>query len=1522
MRFGFKRLGGVLLGPHYRLFFEMIQAILLITVLASVFYSNNIIFTFWNIIESNIFFYILRICSQWWLKGIAAAAGAFTAWQNSPPPWPDEIYYHRFPRHHRKFGIIFKAKRLAVIAAGWWSLVHDCVDALSGGPPTTMDPLLPAWFLGEWGDHGLPRIDPSLPPTSLINLDTIFGDFDPSSILSIHDVMLPFDGVPILDETLIHHVHFTVPEDLSCLTGAHSADTVLVVDTGASVCVSPHRSDFVSYRPSTKTVKDLSSSNKVAGEGIIEWKLRDVHGHIVTVRVPGCHIEGISVRLLSPRVLLRSFNGDGALLPDCIRLNLSADIILEATYCDRSNLPLLVMAVQSSSHSLACFFSSSSCNSHSDTKASLLSLLHDGNANLSAAQKNVLSWHYRLSHASIRLIQSLMRDRTWLRTKCGTASLHSGPFLPCVERGPTCDIQGLKCHACLHAKAHRRTSTIHTTATPSPSQPSDILRKRVDGTSPGILKRDHLHPGDCVSADHYLSSVPGRLYETFGRERTGYTCGSIFVDHASGRVFNFCQHSIDAQSTLRSKRSLEDIARDDGIVIKKYHSDNGIFASAAFKASCSALGQQIRYSGVGAHHQNGIAERNIKTVTQLARANLLHAASHWPSCMHIKYWPQAVDYAIWVFNRLPSRNSGTSPLEIWSQTRSLSNELRRGHVFGCPVYVLDPVLQDGGKIPKWNPRSKLGAFMGFSNTHSSLVPLVLNCATGKISPQYHVVFDDRFDTVPSLPADRDANLTWSTILKVFERDCYLDFDVDVDGVHLRDPPTGFDWATLRRPFEDTPPLELDHPTAPSTISEGDPAPASDIASEEVVPAPLDPVAEGVIPFMNDLANDELEDYQDLPTQPAAPPLPLPPQQQFHPSGRPKRNVLDYKHGPAVIRRLPIDGEEYDLAFVLHNTLHQPAPYASNHGLRSPFPQYLHRDTLLDCSILQHQWPTASCDDLHGFVSFDHDSLTPLVRDIIDPRILQAAKYSADILSYDDAMRGPFQAEFYQAAREELHTLVNTFKCWELVPRLPHMKVLPCTWNFRIKRYPDGSVKKFKARFCACGNKQVEGVDFFETWAPVAQWSTIRTVMILAIKLNWCSIQCDITAAFIHAHLPASEEIYVHQPRGFNVKPNHVLRLTRTLYGLRQSPRHFFTYLTERLVRQGLKPSNLDPCLFLSKDLIVIVYVDDLLIYAQNESTIDDFILRMNSEDVALRKEGTAEGYLGVDIARVDASIHLTQVGLTRRIIAALGLDDKYSNSCSTPCECAPLPKDENGEPASGMINYASVVGMLLYLCGHSRPDISFAVHQCARYSFAPTRRHEQALIRIGRYLKGTIDKGIILNPCSELRLDCYPDADFAGLWSHEDSHDPHCVRSRTGYVITFSDCPVIWVSKLQTAIALSTMEAEYIALSQSCKDLFPIMDLINEISTTMKLPFQPSPHLHVKIHEDNVGALTLGKLEPRRMTPRSKHYALKYHWFREHIGPRNIILVKIDTSDQLGDIFTKGLGKVLFQQLRKKLMGW
>ena len=152
------------------------------------------------------------------------------------------------------------------------------------------------------------------------------------------------------------------------------------------------------------------------------------------------------------------------------------------------------------------------------------------------------------------------------------------------------------------------------------------------------------------------------------------------------------------------------------------------------------------------------------------------------------------------------------------------------------------------------------------------------------------------------------------------------------------------------------------------------------------------------------------------------------------------------------------------------------------------------------------------------------------------------------------------------------------------------------------------------------------------------------------------------------------------------------------------------------------------------------------------------------------------GYLGVDIQRNGDKITLLQEGLTKRIIAALGLDSKYSTPVDTPAEAAALGRDVDGKDTSGRINYASVVGMLLYL-GHSRPDISFATHQCARYTHSPKQSHEAALQQIGRYLKGTLKKGLVLHPSKNFKIDCYPDANFAGLRTRDNKKDPHCVRS-------------------------------------------------------------------------------------------------------------------------------------------------
>ena len=179
--------------------------------------------------------------------------------------------------------------------------------------------------------------------------------------------------------------------------------------------------------------------------------------------------------------------------------------------------------------------------------------------------------------------------------------------------------------------------------------------------------------------------------------------------------------------------------------------------------------------------------------------------------------------------------------------------------------------------------------------------------------------------------------------------------------------------------------------------------------------------------------------------------------------------------------------------------------------------------------------------------------------------------------------------------------------------------------------------------------------------------------------------------------------------------------------------------------------------------------------------------------------------------------------------------------------------------------------------------------------FSPKASHEQALKRIGRYLKATRERGMVLHPSgSVLKIDSYPDADFAGMYGHEIANDPACVKSRTGYVITAASCPVHWQSKLQSETALSTMEAEIIALAHSCRELFPIMDMLKSLCQVLKMP-DPSTSMHVSIYEDNAGALVLAETLPSQFTPRSKHYAIKTIWFREEIVKRGIKLLKIDT---------------------------
>ena len=251
-------------------------------------------------------------------------------------------------------------------------------------------------------------------------------------------------------------------------------------------------------------------------------------------------------------------------------------------------------------------------------------------------------------------------------------------------------------------------------------------------------------------------------------------------------------------------------------------------------------------------------------------------------------------------------------------------------------------------------------------------------------------------------------------------------------------------------------------------------------------------------------------------------------------------------------------------------------------------------------------------------------------------------------------------------------------------------------------------------------------------------------------------------------------------------------------------------------------------------------------------------------------------------------------------------------------------------------NYRSVIGKLNFLAQNTRPDISFAVHQCARFVQSPRKSHEEAVKYMCRYLLKTRDKGMILRPNGEHRLTTHVDADFCGLFSRDTAHLREASVSRTGYIIEYAGCPIIWLSKLQTKIALSTCEAEYIALSMSMRSLLPLRTLLREISSTF---VTATPHktltrrvgrarcnvitkqLQSYVYKDNQGALEIAN-QDAKYRPRTKHIAIKWHHFRDQIRSGAVTVKKIGTAVQNADLLTKALRQRQFETLRKLIMGW
>jgi hypothetical protein len=714
------------------------------------------------------------------------------------------------------------------------------------------------------------------------------------------------------------------------------------------------------------------------------------------------------------------------------------------------------------------------------------------------------------------------------------------------------------CKACIHGKQHKRPII------------TSVLQP---------LDSSHLTPGDCISGDQLESTQPGLIPTFKGSPTTSfYHAGTLLVDHAS-RLLYFTPHiSTGAKEAISAKHQFELFASGFNRQIKRYHADNGIFATKLFRESCTRNKQQLSFCGVDAHHQNGIAERSIRTITEQARTMLIHAMIHWPEIIQESFWPYAIQLAVDIHNSTPTA-SGLTPMEIFSGFKSHTSTLSNFHPFGCPIFVLEPSLRQNHKIPRWKPRSRVGVYLGHSPTHASTVPLVYSTTTGLVSPQFHVVFDDKFATVKCLHTNQ-LPTNWPDLFNTSST-FYVDEDFTKTNFYQQDSFNDFTNPTL-----DTS-LQFQREFSTSTPIQNQELPSSQPSLQQTL--------EPSLPFEREIPTNILPDIEPVLTTSTNMPS-----SNTHTGWNPSHryNTCFKKQHIAAIAPF---NHHHDFNDQTINA------YLSSNNLFST------NDNNFSDAIHHHVFTASHKDTLH-FGELQHDP-----------------------------DRNQFELDMQREMSDLISTKTIALTRRSLVP--PENKPLNPIWSFRRKRAPDWTVLKHRSRICPDGGKQIEGINFWATYAPVVSWRTVRLTLILSLLSGLKSRQVDYVSAYTQA--PLDCELYMNIPPGFVVQNNNlvftqastrgnssefVLRINKNMYGLKQAGNNWFDTLKESLLTRGFTQSSIDPCLFIRSNCIIVVYVDDCLLFAKSDEVLDSVIASLQSE-FHLTTEGDVGAFLGVDIHR-------------------------------------------------------------------------------------------------------------------------------------------------------------------------------------------------------------------------------------------------------------------------------------------------
>ena len=527
------------------------------------------------------------------------------------------------------------------------------------------------------------------------------------------------------------------------------------------------------------------------------------------------------------------------------------------------------------------------------------------------------------------------------------------------------------------------------------------------------------------------------------------------------------------------------------------------------------------------------------------------------------------------------------------------------------------------------------------------------------------------------------------------------------------------------------------------------------------------------------------------------------------------------------------------------------------------------------------------------------------------RIHQPARFNDFVMSaeqefnnepscYREAISNEDEKHWRLAMTDEMKSLREN-ETWELTDLPKDRKALPCKWVYKIKMNPDGTVERFKARLVIKGFNQRKGVDYDKTFSPVAKLNTIRTLLSVAANESMSLIQFDVSTAFLNGSL--EEEIFMKQPEGFEDGTKRVCKLKRSLYGLKQAPRCWNKCVHDFLISTSFKQSEADPCLYIrnkeGRKLMLALYVDDGLVASSDKSDCYAFIEELKGRFKITAKP--ASYFLGLELKRKsDGAIEINQAAYTKKLLGRFGMSE--CKPAKTPIlKDASISENDDSETLTNF-PYRQAVGALAYLMVGTRPDVAYAVSVVSRNLDKPTKEDVVKVKRILRYLRGTINYGIVYKQGCRKALTCYSDSDHAG--------DLQTGRSTTGVVCLYSGGVIAWKSQKQTSVAISTTEAELVAASEASKEIIWLKRLMNEMTTLESIPI---------LNIDNESTLKLAQNPPYEFHQRTKHIRVRYFFVRELVTDGTLAVNKVASELQLADLMTKPLHRPRLTALRRKI---